>query len=449
MASPVFIPGYTYWLSRLLDIRSTTGHHWLSPGIPLLALIMNWSRWMIVTPPKIGSFTRTTQLPTSDMHRNVAHLRSRQTISPGSLSRVSLSFWALPSCLCQTKLVHNTDTHTGHRSGSRWSVEDDVHNSDHRPIITVIGNSNLTTSGNESTVKWNTNNVNWSEWASVVNSKLNEYDMNENSISIIDSEQQLDLTVSIFTNVVQQACDKCCSKYISKRARCDAWNKDQQLCQIISEQKRIYRKIRRSYNQLALQRYKAEYFQLRQRYRSRLQVVKSDAFNNHINGEGPVNCFQKVCRLIKNSGHMITKTIEGTSNPVESTTKLVNALFPSDDEEEDNDDQKVMRNFTSQWLRKNNNFSRPPPITTYELHNAIFKFQEGKAPGYDGISPKILKNLWLSCPEIVLAIYNKCDCAAIWFFENQLILARCFNDGDQVRMRQMVVDGSAADNDGG
>lgn len=105
---------------------------------------------------------------------------------------------------------------------------------------------------------------------------------------------------------------------------------------------------------------------------------------------------------------MITKTIEGTSNPVESTTKLVNALFPSDDEEEDNDDQKVMRNFTSQWLRKNNNFSRPPPITTYELHNAIFKFQEGKAPGYDGISPKILKNLWLSCPEIVLAIYNKC-----------------------------------------
>lgn len=124
-----------------------------------------------------------------------------------------------------------------------WSVEDDVHNSDHRPIITVIGNSNLTTSGNESTVKWNTNNVNWSEWASVVNSKLNEYDMNENSISIIDSEQQLDLTVSIFTNVVQQACDKCCSKYINKRARCDAWNKDQQLCQIISEQKRIYRKI--------------------------------------------------------------------------------------------------------------------------------------------------------------------------------------------------------------
>ena len=291
---------------------------------------------------------------------------------------------------------------------NRWSVEDDVHNSDHRPIITVIGNSNLTTSGNESTVKWNTNNVNWSEWASVVNSKLNEYDMNENSISIIDSEQQLDLTVSIFTNVVQQACDKCCSKYISKRARCDAWNKDQQLCQIISEQKRIYRKIRRCYNQLALQRYKAEYLQLRQRYRLRLQVVKSDAFNNHINGEGPVNCFQKVCRLIKNSGHMITKTIEGTSNPVESTTKLVNALFPSDDEEEDNDDQKVMRNFTSQWLRKNNNFSRPPPITTYELHNAIFKFQEGKAPGYDGISPKILKNLWLSCPEIVLAIYNKC-----------------------------------------
>ena len=118
MASPVFIPGYTYWLSRLLDIRSTTGHHWLSPGIPLLALIMNWSRWMIVTPPKIGSFTRTTQLPTSDMHRNVAHLRSRQTISPGSLSRVSLSFWAFPHASVRLSW-YTIQTHTGHRSGSR------------------------------------------------------------------------------------------------------------------------------------------------------------------------------------------------------------------------------------------------------------------------------------------------------------------------------------------
>ncbi|KAH9506258.1 hypothetical protein DERF_011000 [Dermatophagoides farinae] len=262
---------------------------------------------------------------------------------------------------------------------SNWSVEDDIHNSDHQPILTTIANNNLRSFVSESTVKWNTNNVNWPDWATEIDKKLTEYAINENNISSIDNEQHLDLTISIFTSAVQQACNKCCSK-----------------------------KIRRCYNPLTLQRYKQEYLVLRQQYRARSRKVKSDAFNNHINGEGPVNCFQKVCRLMKNSGHIITKTIEGASDPVESTTKLVNALFPSDDEENDSDDQKSVRHYINNWLQKNNNISPPPPITMNELHNAIIKFKEGKAPGYDGISPKILKNLWLSFPEILLAIYNTC-----------------------------------------
>ncbi|KAH7643459.1 tras3 [Dermatophagoides farinae] len=248
---------------------------------------------------------------------------------------------------------------------SNWSVEDDIHNSDHQPILTTIANNNLRSFVSESTVKWNTNNVNWPDWATEIDKKLTEYAINENNISSIDNEQHLDLTISIFTSAVQQACNKCCSKYV------------------MSDQKRLYRKIRRCYNPLTLQRYKQEYLVLRQQYRARSRKVKSDAFNNHINGEGPVNCFQKVCRLMKNSGHIITKTIEGASDPVESTTKLVNALFPSDDEENDSDDQKSVRHYINNWLQKNNNISPPPPITMNELHNAIIKFKEGKAPGYD------------------------------------------------------------------
>ena len=291
---------------------------------------------------------------------------------------------------------------------SEWSVIDDIYNSDHRPILTIISNTNITSTTNRSTVKWNTNNVNWLGWSTAVGEKLRDFNISDNKINNIDNQQQLDLTIAILTNVIHQCCDRFCTKYIDKRTRCDNWHKDAQLQQIVTKQRQIYRKIRRCHNQFALQRYQQTYQQLRHQYRSHLQNLKYDAFNNDINGEGPVSCFQRVSRLIKNSGHMIFKTIEGTTDPVESTTKLVDTLFPNDDPNSDSDVQKSIRFSVNRWLQRNNNVSAPPPITIQELHNAITKFKDGKAPGYDGVSPKILKNFWVSFPDVLLAVYNAC-----------------------------------------
>ncbi|KAH9528763.1 hypothetical protein DERF_002678 [Dermatophagoides farinae] len=267
---------------------------------------------------------------------------------------------------------------------SEWSVRDDIYNSDHRPILTTINNADITSTASRTTVRWNTNNVDWPAWSAAVSDKLSEFNISDSEINIIDDQQQLDLTITMFTNVIQLCCDNFCTKYIDKRARSGNWHKDTQLQQIVTKQRQIYRKIRRCHNQLALQRYQQIYQQLRHQYRTHLQKLKSDAFNKDINGDGPVNCFQRVSRLIKNSGHMIFKTIEGTSDPVESTIKLVDTLFPNDDPNNDSDDQKSTRIYINRWLQKNNNLSAPPPITIQELHNAIIKFKDGKAPGYDG-----------------------------------------------------------------
>ncbi|KAH9517490.1 hypothetical protein DERF_008163 [Dermatophagoides farinae] len=289
-----------------------------------------------------------------------------------------------------------------------WTVRDDIHNSDHRPIITVINNIRLTSSDSGTTVRWSTANIDWSAWSSEIGNGLDGHSITCDDIDSIDDRQQLDLVIAIFTNIVQQTCDKFCVKYINKRTRCDTWHKDNELRQIVIKQRQVYRKIRQCYNQLALQRYKNEYQQLRQQYRDHLQNLKFKAFDKHINGEGQANCFQKVSRLIKNSGHVIVKTIDGTNSPAESTIKLVDALFPTDDIDNDTDEQKSLRRYIDLWLRKNNTVISPPPISMHELHRAITKFKDGTAPGYDGISPKILKNLWISFPEILLAIYNAC-----------------------------------------
>ena len=289
-----------------------------------------------------------------------------------------------------------------------WTVRDDIHNSDHRPIITVINNIRLTSSDSGTTVRWSTANIDWSAWSSEIGNGLDGHSITCDDIDSIDDRQQLDLVIAIFTNIVQQTCDKFCVKYINKRTRCDTWHKDNELRQIVIKQRQVYRKIRQCYNQLALQRYKNEYQQLRQQYRDHLQNLKFKAFDKHINGEGQANCFQKVSRLIKNSGHVIVKTIDGTNSPAESTIKLVDALFPTDDIDNDTDEQKSLRRYIDLWLRKNHTVISPPPISMHELHRAITKFKDGTAPGYDGISPKILKNLWISFPEILLAIYNAC-----------------------------------------
>ncbi|KAH9521398.1 hypothetical protein DERF_005060 [Dermatophagoides farinae] len=257
-----------------------------------------------------------------------------------------------------------------------WCVSDDVHNSDHRPIITSINNYNIASTTARTTVKWNTNNVNWTEWSSVIDGKFREFNINTSEINNIDDQQQLDLIISIFTNIIQQSCDQFCTKYIDKRTRCDNWHKDAQLQQIVTKQRHIYRKIRRCHNQPSLQRYKDTYQQLRQQYRLHLQKLKNDAFDNDINGEGPVSCYQKVSRLMKNNGHMIFKTIEGTSDPVQSTIKLVDTLFPSDDSNSDSEDQKLTRIGINRWLQKNVCVSAPSPITIQELHNAIIKFKD-------------------------------------------------------------------------
>ncbi|KAH7641097.1 hypothetical protein HUG17_8566 [Dermatophagoides farinae] len=260
-----------------------------------------------------------------------------------------------------------------------WTVRDDIHNSDHRPIITVINNIRLTSSDSGTTVRWSTANIDWSAWSSEIGNGLDGHSITCDDIDSIDDRQQLDLVIAIFTNIVQQTCDKFCAKYINKRTRCDTWHKDNELRQIVIKQRQVYRKIRQCYNQLALQRYKNEYQQLRQQYRDHLQNLKFKAFDKHINGEGQANCFQKVSRLIKNSGHVIVKTIDGTNSPAESTIKLVDALFPTDDIDNDTDEQKSLRRYIDLWLRKNHTVISPPPISMHELHRAITKFKDGRS----------------------------------------------------------------------
>ncbi|KAH9528758.1 hypothetical protein DERF_002674 [Dermatophagoides farinae] len=290
---------------------------------------------------------------------------------------------------------------------NNWHIHDEIHLSDHRPITFTITDQCIDHQQNQSTTKWNTTNINWTEWSSDIEYQLHDHNLSATTINNINDTNELDLAVTIITVSIQFACNLHCGKYRHKRIRPAKWTSNQSLLDITKKQKAIYRKIRRCHNPFTIERLKNEYMIARQQYRDVSQSLKNDDFNKYLNGQGPENCYQKVCRMLKNSDVMVARTIEGTNSPIESTTKLVNSLFP-DDDFDDSNEQHEIRQFTEKWLEKNKNNTGATAVSLLELNNVIHKFRDGKAPGLDGISPRILKNLWLSFPDLLLALYNAC-----------------------------------------
>lgn len=288
-----------------------------------------------------------------------------------------------------------------------WRIHDDIHLSDHRPITFNIASQQVNNQSSQSTVKWNTSHVLWDSWSQSIINQLALNNITPDTINEINNVSDLNILVSSMTNIIQSSCDQFCGRYRHKRQRPKKWIKNQILIDITKQQKSIYRKIRSCYNPLRLATLKNEYHKLRQQYRDNAQSLKNNEFNKYINGQGNENSYQKVCRILKDSDNMVARTIEGTTNPTDSTIKLVSALFP-DDDEDNNDEQRNIRSDVNRWLRKNKNCQNIQQVSSSELNNAINKFKDGKAPGLDGISPKILKNVWITVPDTFLAMYNAC-----------------------------------------
>jgi hypothetical protein len=48
------------------------------------------------------------------------------------------------------------------------------------------------------------------------------------------------------------------------------------------------------------------------------------------------------------------------------------------------------------------------PFTYDEVNHIVKKLNDKKAPGLDAISANIIRNVHISCPTLLLKIYNKC-----------------------------------------
>lgn len=115
-------------------------------------------------------------------------------------------------------------------------------------------------------------------------------------------------------------------------------------------------------------------------------------------------CFLKICDEIDDNPFglaykLVTKKLKCFSAPIPKEAKIldniVTHLFPQQD----------ATTWASSNLVENFNF---PPITLPEIQLIVSRFKDGKAPGPDGISNIILKEIVKCCAEQLIRLLNSC-----------------------------------------
>ena len=292
---------------------------------------------------------------------------------------------------------------------NNWHVIDDIQMSDHRAIVFDINKNYELPKIPPSTVRWNTSDADWETWAQCLENHLNDYDVSPSYIENIEYVADLDATVNAFISSIRWACEENLVKYNRNRKRRLPWSRDDELNRLTNEQKKIYRKINKCYNQVRKAQMIDEYRNLRLEYRKRVETLKEIQLRKEIFGVNDNDHYQRMCRLLKNQKIVPARTFSDSNGPQDTVDTLLKDLFPDDVIINDTTEQANVRNMVDNWKQEHagirNGFN---PVSTLELFNIINKTKNDKAPGYDNFSPIICKKIMAFFPETLVAIMNAC-----------------------------------------
>ncbi|KAH9506255.1 hypothetical protein DERF_010997 [Dermatophagoides farinae] len=353
-----------YWYSNFNDIR----------GDSLLATIIQHNLVVINNCPT----------PTFNTFRRNRHLTSHIDLTTTSSSLSSS--------------VHN------------WNVVDNLEISDHRIITFDINFSVPTSPDITTTIKWNTNNVNWDQWSTIINDKFVNNNITCEHIRDINNKFDLDFLVSFVTTTIQQACDTTMRRYNRRRIKRHPWHNDGHLRELLHLQKSLYRRIRRSRDINQRTALIEQHQQSRHQYRQRLQQLKDDHLRQQFRGDNSVNNYYNMCHFLKHHDTLPARTLANSADPPSTVKLLLDYLFPDDNIDDDTQQQKYIRRQVNNWSNIHRNDETPfHPVTDRELINAITKFNNNTSPGFDGLAPIICKQFVANFIDIAVAIYNQCE----------------------------------------
>ncbi|GBL76033.1 Putative protein in type-1 retrotransposable element R1DM [Araneus ventricosus] len=230
----------------------------------------------------------------------------------------------------------------------------------------------------------------------------------EEEIETIDSKQKLEKWIEELTITINQISQSFPRKVI-KHLRVPWWDSELEVNRnktraLRSRYQRCRREEERSMRRIVYKKQESHYkWLIKQKCRASFelfcqQLVANNAFDLPYKIAAGKIRKQTVLQSVKTSNGQFTNTIE------ETIQTIVQALFPTDDSTQETHVQRKKREtvniYSSTILDKQ--------FTKQEITYAISTMKKKKAPGIDGISIEIIKELHDMNPDILHYTYNKC-----------------------------------------
>ncbi|XP_052754561.1 uncharacterized protein LOC128201476 [Galleria mellonella] len=286
--------------------------------------------------------------------------------------------------------------------------------SDHIPItFSLKATTSLDTHPSSSTRIFYTAKADWTKFEETFINNLEQQNINTKAILDINNTTDLEHLVRKYQDALTNACNESMPKLQSKKStNCAKWWTTN-LSKLKAELKRNRNRIKKA-NPNARNFVIQEYLNKKEEYKKEIQHAITKSWKEFCTGEERETVWQRSYRIIKHSSKTVSEKLlignDGTTlSADESAALLANTFFPEDDPTKDNHDHSQIRQESIAISSINLPIDRQIALfTEHELHSALQQANSKKAPGADAFTADICQKAFKTCPEVLLAIYNRC-----------------------------------------
>ncbi|CAK1595525.1 unnamed protein product [Parnassius mnemosyne] len=292
-----------------------------------------------------------------------------------------------------------------------WKVDIGMTSSDHNTIIFKI--NSIKTSGviiQRTTRIYNSKKVNWSQFHTKLAQLLADKNVNTIEIRKINNTCNLENLIENYLEVIKETCETIIPKKKNITKLNIPWWSDE----LVMLKKDVTTKKRRIRCAAPVRRAAviAEYLKAKENYECEAKKAQIKSWKEFCARQDREGLWEGIYRVIGRTAKRhedLPLTKDGVAlNNAESARYLAETFYPKDEVEADNADHRRIRGLAEKINAGTQDDSYDPPFTLAELRHATISFNPKKAPGMDGFTADICREVIFHSPEIYLSLANKC-----------------------------------------
>lgn len=307
-----------------------------------------------------------------------------------------------------------------------WLVSDIPTASDHRFIEIQIARDSEPHA--TTTRRWRTTNVDWSLFRKLTGDSGNRW---KELLLNSSNSQSIDSSVCSIMLQLKDICNQSLPLINFRRKTVPWWTHE---LEVMKKRTRYWwNKYRRARDPGPSACYRQCYMLVKRKYEDAIIEAKKRSWKDYLETQDRESVWSKAYRLCKYTSQSCPSTMmkmdgSSTANSEQTSIYLLDTFFPDDSLTEDNCDHTITRRlaYSSAY-----NAADDVPFNESEIRRVVMNLNDKKAPGIDGFSGNIVKNLFISMPHLITLLYNQClkhSSFPSWFKISRVIIIPKHND---------------------